>query len=83
MKMTKSDISAESGLCIEDSESEFIPIIRSGGWTDIGSRKSMEDVYVCVDNFMKDYGLKCFVDRPSAFYGVFFFLIYLLGKIPF
>ncbi|KAF3447190.1 hypothetical protein FNV43_RR12370 [Rhamnella rubrinervis] len=71
MKMTKSDVSAESGLCLEDHGSEFIPIIRSGAWTDVGFRSSMEDVYVCVDNFMHDYGLKSFTDRPSAFYGVF------------
>ena len=82
MKMTKSDVSAESGLCLEDHGSEFIPIIRSGAWTDIGFRTRMEDVYVCIDNFMDDYGLKSFTDRPSAFYGVFSSHP-LLGKIIF
>lgn len=82
MKMTKSDVSAKSELCLEDHGSDFIPIIRSGAWTDIGFRTSMEDVCVCMDNFMDDYGFKSFADRPSAFYGVFS-SHQLLGKIVF
>ncbi|XP_015885945.1 probable protein phosphatase 2C 22 isoform X2 [Ziziphus jujuba] len=71
MKMKMPDVSVESGHCLEDCGSEYIPILRSGGSTDIGFRTSMEDVYVCVDNFMEDYGLKSYIDGPNAFYGVF------------
>lgn len=73
MKMKMSDVSAESGHCLEDCGSEYIPILRSGACTDMGFRTSMEDVYVCLDNFMEDYGLKSYIDGPNAFYGVFFF----------
>lgn len=68
--MTTSDASTEPEICAEKSESEFIPIVRSGACTDIGFRKSMEDVCVCVDNLVHDYDLPNFADRPSAFYGV-------------
>ncbi|CAL8996785.1 unnamed protein product [Prunus brigantina] len=71
MKTKTSDIKVEPGVQAEEFESKFIPVVRSGAWADIGSRPSMEDVYVCVDNFMHDYGLKNRADGPSAFYGVF------------
>ncbi|XP_031489604.1 probable protein phosphatase 2C 57 isoform X1 [Nymphaea colorata] len=52
----------------EDSESDFIPVVRSGGWADIGIRRTMEDVYVCFDDFLHDCK---HLGSPSAFYGVF------------
>ncbi|EXB94130.1 putative protein phosphatase 2C 22 [Morus notabilis] len=71
MKTKPSNVSAEAGIGVEDCQAQFVPIVRSGAWTDIGFRKSMEDVYVCVDNFMHAYGLKDLPDGPNAFYGVF------------
>ncbi|OMO52185.1 phosphatase 2C (PP2C)-like protein [Corchorus capsularis] len=65
------EIAVENGHAIENHGAEFIPIVRSGAWADIGFRTSMEDVYLCIDDFMHDYGLKNFADGPSAFYGVF------------
>lgn len=70
MKTITSDIAVESKSRIGDSETEFIPLLRSGAWADIGFRASMEDVYVCFDNLVHEYGVKnC--EGPSAFYGVF------------
>uniref|UniRef100_A0A7N1A466 protein-serine/threonine phosphatase n=1 Tax=Kalanchoe fedtschenkoi TaxID=63787 RepID=A0A7N1A466_KALFE len=67
-----SETSIETGLVVEECESNFTPIIRSGAWADIGIRKTMEDVYVCADNFMRDYGLENLTDgTPNAFYGLF------------
>ncbi|XP_038710208.1 probable protein phosphatase 2C 22 isoform X2 [Tripterygium wilfordii] len=66
-----SEISVDAELVIHDDETEFVPIVRSGAWTDIGVRSYMEDVYVCLDNFMRDYENKSIIDRPSAFYGIF------------
>lgn len=54
----------------DDSDAEFVPLLRSGAWADIGGRSSMEDAYVCADNMMNDYGLNNSSERPSAFYGV-------------
>ncbi|KAH8482696.1 hypothetical protein H0E87_029959 [Populus deltoides] len=65
------DISVKPQLGAENHDADFIPIIRSGAWADIGFRSSMEDVYICADNFMSDYGLKNAIDGPNSFYGVF------------
>ncbi|XP_061346230.1 probable protein phosphatase 2C 22 [Gastrolobium bilobum] len=71
MKTKLSDVLAEPGHVSEDFLSDFLPMLRSGACADIGFRSSMEDVYVCADNFIEDYGLKNNIDGPSAFYGVF------------
>ncbi|KAI4337357.1 hypothetical protein L6164_015785 [Bauhinia variegata] len=71
MRMKASDASAESGNVMEVCGSEFFPKLRSGAWSDIGFRSSMEDVYVCLDDFKQDYGHNNRIDGPSAFYGVF------------
>ena len=68
-----------------EGETEFLPIVRSGAWTDVGIRSSMEDVYVCVDDFTNQYGLERISEGPNAFYGVslclflFFFFYLFLG----
>lgn len=71
VKVKTMDVSANIEESREDCEMEFIPIVRSGGWADIGIRQSMEDVYVCFDNFKRDYGVKNVGEGPNAFYGVF------------
>ncbi|XP_022731439.1 probable protein phosphatase 2C 22 isoform X2 [Durio zibethinus] len=71
VKSKASDIAGENGHVAENHGAEFTPIVRSGAWADIGFRTSMEDVYLCLDDFMHYYGLKNFVDGPNAFYGVF------------
>ncbi|KAI7735244.1 hypothetical protein M8C21_030818, partial [Ambrosia artemisiifolia] len=55
----------------EDCKPEFLPILRSGAWADIGFRGSMEDVYICTDSFVNDYGGKNPIEGPAAFYAVF------------
>lgn len=79
MKTKTSDVSVEPGLGVEDCESEFIPIVRSGAWADVGFRSNMEDVYVCVDNFTRDNRLWNLTDGPSAFYGVIHFSFVVKG----
>lgn len=71
VKTNTSEMSVEPRACGEDPDIEFVPILRSGAWADIGFRSSMEDVYVCADNLMQDYGVKNCDTEPSAFYGVF------------
>ncbi|XP_043699342.1 probable protein phosphatase 2C 57 isoform X1 [Telopea speciosissima] len=70
VKMKTSDVSIGPALG-EHCETQFIPVVRSGGWADIGFRPSMEDAYICVDNFTLKYGLESFCEGPSAFYGIF------------
>lgn len=66
-----SDISCGPEMVVENCETDFIPIVRSGACADIGFRSSMEDAYVCVDDFMRENRLKNFGEGPNAFYGVF------------
>lgn len=66
-----SDISGDSISGVWSRESDFLPVIHSGAFADVGLRTSMEDVYVCVDDFVCDYGLNNIADGPNAFYGVF------------
>ncbi|KAM7256002.1 hypothetical protein ACFE04_011743 [Oxalis oulophora] len=56
-----------------DNDDDYIPILRSGAWADIGFRTNMEDVYLCLDNFTRNYGLNHddVADVSVAFYGVF------------
>lgn len=65
------DASVEPIMNPEDCKPEFLPLIRSGAWADMGFRGSMEDVYICADNFVHDYGGKNLIEGPSSFYAVF------------
>ncbi|XP_050214073.1 probable protein phosphatase 2C 22 isoform X2 [Mercurialis annua] len=71
VKTRASGLSVEPELGAENQDNDFFPIVRSGAWADIGFRPSMEDVYICFDNFMSDYGINNIGDGPNAFYGVF------------
>lgn len=56
---------------VESSAVKFVPRIRSGSCTDIGSRVSMDDEHIRIDDLSAQLGalLKC--SMPSAFYAVF------------
>ncbi|XP_031378280.1 probable protein phosphatase 2C 22 [Punica granatum] len=71
MRTRMSDVFIKPITAVEYFESGFFSIIRSRAWADIGFRSSMEDMYVCVDNFAHDYGFKNLSGGPIAFNGVF------------
>lgn len=56
---------------IENGKEQFMPIIRSGSFTNIGPRRSMEDEHICIDDLSKHLGTMFEGAKPSAFYGVF------------
>ncbi|KAI3825473.1 hypothetical protein L1987_06962 [Smallanthus sonchifolius] len=62
---------ADASVEPEDCKPEFLPLVRSGAWADMGFRGSMEDVYICADSFVHDYGGKNPIEGPAAFYAVF------------
>ncbi|XP_020705140.1 probable protein phosphatase 2C 22 [Dendrobium catenatum] len=66
-----SSIPIEPEVSGKKCEKEYIPIVRSGAYVDIGFRQNMEDTYVCCDNVTDEYCLKNTGDGPNAFYGVF------------
>ncbi|KAL8168317.1 hypothetical protein V2J09_009816 [Rumex salicifolius] len=68
---------AEAGFSVVISPSssiegsQFLPIFRSGSFTDQGPKRSMEDEHICVDNLLDHLSSLENVPLPSAFYGVF------------
>ncbi|KAE8803845.1 putative protein phosphatase 2C 54 [Hordeum vulgare] len=54
----------------QSSFSNFLPIVRSGGWSDIGSRQYMEDTHVCIADLAKNFGYPIVDKEVVSFYGV-------------
>ncbi|KAK2644018.1 hypothetical protein Ddye_019213 [Dipteronia dyeriana] len=56
---------------VESSPVKFVPSIRSGSYADIGTRDSMDDEHIQIDDLSAHLGslFKCPI--PSAFYAVF------------
>uniref|UniRef100_A0A1J3IP99 protein-serine/threonine phosphatase n=1 Tax=Noccaea caerulescens TaxID=107243 RepID=A0A1J3IP99_NOCCA len=53
------------------SDSFYVPVIRSGSYTDIGPRRFMEDEHICIDDLSSRVGSLYKLPKPSAFYAVF------------
>lgn len=51
--------------------SNFVPVIRSGDWSDIGGRDYMEDAHVCISDLAKNFGYNTVDDEIISLYGVF------------
>ncbi|KAJ6830492.1 putative protein phosphatase 2C 27 isoform X2 [Iris pallida] len=49
----------------------FVPSIRSGEWSDIGSRDHMEDTHVCITDLAEKFGYSSLGGEVVSFYGVF------------
>ncbi|KAL5700711.1 protein-serine/threonine phosphatase [Ranunculus cassubicifolius] len=54
---------------LEPSRLQYLPTIRSGSFTSIGQRASMEDEHIMIDDLSSYLGSVC--PTPSAFFGVF------------
>ncbi|KAK3187890.1 hypothetical protein Dsin_027451 [Dipteronia sinensis] len=56
---------------VESSPVKFVPSIRSGSYADIGTRDSMEDEHIQIDDLSAHFGSLFKCPTPSAFYAVF------------
>lgn len=56
---------------MESSTIKFVPSIRSGSYADIGSRLSMDDEHIRIDDLSAEVGSLFSCSLPSAFYAVF------------
>ncbi|KAF5189595.1 phosphatase 2c protein [Thalictrum thalictroides] len=54
-----------------DGKPSFLPIFRSGSWSEKGPKSYMEDEHICVDNLHQHLGATASFPSPGAFYGVF------------
>ncbi|XP_010941495.1 probable protein phosphatase 2C 47 [Elaeis guineensis] len=65
------DSDAIPDILLEPELLEFVPTLRSGSYTDIGTRKDMEDEHICINDLPAHLGYLFRCPTPSAFYGVF------------
>ncbi|XVF47976.1 hypothetical protein PTKIN_Ptkin03bG0153100 [Pterospermum kingtungense] len=54
-----------------DLLTNFTPTLRSGEWSDIGSRPYMEDTHICISDLAKNFGRNLISEEAVSFYGVF------------
>ncbi|WOK96857.1 putative protein phosphatase 2C 27 [Canna indica] len=60
----------ENSTAVNSRQMSFVPVIRSGEWSDIGSRPNMEDTHVCIFDLAKKFGHHR-DENVISFYGVF------------
>ncbi|RZS22155.1 hypothetical protein BHM03_00054894 [Ensete ventricosum] len=68
----RSENRSENTVAIDDVNpvTDFVPIIRSGEWSDIGSRSYMEDTHICISDLAKKFGCRSLEGEAMSFYGV-------------
>ncbi|OIV99877.1 hypothetical protein TanjilG_26215 [Lupinus angustifolius] len=49
----------------------FVPVLRSGEWSDIGGRPYMEDTHICIGDLAKKFDYDTLCEETVSFYGVF------------
>lgn len=48
----------------------FVPVLRSGEWSDIGGRSHMEDTHICINDLAEKFGSNVLDKEAVSFYGV-------------
>ena len=48
----------------------FVPTLRSGEWSDIGDRTSMEDTHICIGDLAEKFGNNELYKEAISFFGV-------------
>ncbi|KAJ0942160.1 putative protein-serine/threonine phosphatase transcription factor DBP family [Helianthus annuus] len=61
----------ENTVVSEEKYNNFIPILRSGEWSDIGQRPYMEDTHICIPDLARNFSNKLLGEEAISFYGVF------------
>ncbi|KAI3827458.1 hypothetical protein L1987_01533 [Smallanthus sonchifolius] len=61
----------EDTVVAEEKYNNFIPVLRSGEWSDIGHRPYMEDTHICIPDLAKTFNNKFLGEETVSFYGVF------------
>lgn len=64
------DSIGENAVVTHEKQSNFIPVLRSGDWSDIGSRSYMEDTHICIPNLAQNFGDEVSHKEIVSFYGV-------------
>lgn len=64
------DSIGENAVATYEKQSNFIPNLRSGDWSDIGNRLHMEDAHICIPNLAENFGDTLPGKEIISFYGV-------------
>jgi protein phosphatase PTC2/3 len=59
-----------------EPQSGYMPIFRSGSWSEMGTKSYMEDEHVCIDNLVEHLNASPSFPAPGAFYGVSHFIVF-------
>ncbi|KAG6400185.1 hypothetical protein SASPL_137010 [Salvia splendens] len=54
-------------------KSSFLPVLRSGSCAEKGTKPSMEDLHICIDDLPQYLGEVADIPSPGAFYGIVMF----------
>ncbi|KAJ1693680.1 hypothetical protein LUZ63_010378 [Rhynchospora breviuscula] len=54
-----------------EPQTGYMPVFRSGSWSERGIKSYMEDEHVCIDNLVQHLSAPPSFPAPGAFYGVF------------
>ncbi|KAF5747247.1 putative protein phosphatase 2c [Tripterygium wilfordii] len=69
------DVELDTGIIINksssDTNTEFLPVFRSGSCAERGPKQYMEDEHICIDNLIEHLHATSDFPSPGAFYGVF------------
>ncbi|XP_024980466.1 probable protein phosphatase 2C 27 isoform X1 [Cynara cardunculus var. scolymus] len=65
------DSIGETAVVTYEKQSDFVPVLRSGDWSDIGKRAYMEDTHICIPNLAENFSDKLLSKELVSFYGVF------------
>ncbi|KAJ4838104.1 hypothetical protein Tsubulata_039648 [Turnera subulata] len=55
----------------ENLPTSFVPVLRSGEFSDIGRRPYMEDTHTCISDLAKEFGYNFLCEETVSLYGVF------------
>jgi hypothetical protein len=66
----------EDTVVAEEKHGNFMPMLRSGEWSDIGHRPYMEDTHICIPDLARSFNSKLIGDESVSFYGVSSLFIY-------
>lgn len=65
------DSIGENTVVTCEKQSNFIPVLRSGDWSDIGQKPYMEDAHICIPNLAEKFGDQVPGKEIVSLYGVF------------
>ena len=71
------DSIGENTVVTCEKQSNFIPVLRSGDWSDIGQKPYMEDAHICIPNLAEKFGDQVPGKEIVSLYGVSAYFLHI------